>query len=165
MTDYKMLTKQILALAEDEPFFVPVLSNASALLYENIEDINWVGFYIMDKGSLVLGPFQGKVACIRIPMGRGVCGTAAANDKTLLVPDVHKFAGHIACDGASNSEIVIPMHCHGKVVGVLDIDSPSLDRFKFEDQAGLEYFIKEMEQVTDFCRFGDALFEENGTLI
>lgn len=160
MTDYKMLTQQILSLAEDEPFFVPVLSNASALLYENMEDINWVGFYIMDKGSLVLGPFQGKVACIRIPLGRGVCGTAAAEDKTLLVPNVHEFAGHIACDTASNSEIVIPMHCCGKVVGVLDIDSPSFDRFKFEDQAGLEHFVKEMEAVTDFCRFGEALMKE-----
>ena len=159
MTDYNMLTEQLKCLAEDENFFMPVLSNASALLYENIEDINWAGFYLMDKGSLMLGPFQGKVACIRIPLGKGVCGTAAEEDRTLLVEDVHKFAGHIACDGASNSEIVIPMHCNGKVIGVLDIDSPSFDRFKFEDQAGLEKFVKAIEEKTDFCRF-NGLREE-----
>ena len=159
MTDYNMLTEQLKALAEDENFYMPVLSNASALLYETIEDINWVGFYLMDKGSLMLGPFQGKVACIRIPLGKGVCGTAAKENRTLLVEDVHKFAGHIACDGASNSEIVIPMHCNGKVIGVLDIDSPSFDRFKFEDQAGLEKFVKAIEEKTDFCRF-NGLREE-----
>ena len=134
MTDYNLLSEQLKSLAEDEPLFVPVLSNASALLYENLEDINWAGFYLMDKGSLMLGPFQGKVACIRIPLGRGVCGTAAKLDKTQLVANVHEFEGHIACDADSNSEIVIPMHCNGKVIGVLDIDSPVLDRFKFEDQ-------------------------------
>ena len=132
MTDYKLLTEQLNSLASDEPLFVPVLSNASALLFENLEDINWAGFYLMDKGSLLLGPFQGKVACIRIPLGRGVCGTAAKLDKTQLVANVHEFEGHIACDADSNSEIVIPMHCNGKVIGVLDIDSPVYDRFKFE---------------------------------
>ena len=159
MTDYDLLTKQLYSLADDEPLFVPVLSNASALLYENMEDINWAGFYLMDKGSLMLGPFQGKVACIRIPLGKGVCGTAALQDRTLLVEDVHKFAGHIACDAASNSEIVIPMHCNGRVIGVLDIDSPSFDRFKFEDQVGLEKFVKAIEEKTDFCRF-NGLREE-----
>ena len=159
MTDYDLLTKQLYSLADDEPLFVPVLSNASALLYENMEDINWAGFYLMDKGSLMLGPFQGKVACIRIPLGKGVCGTAAQQDRTLLVEDVHKFAGHIACDAASNSEIVIPMHCNGRVIGVLDIDSPSFDRFKFEDQVGLEKFVKAIEEKTDFCRF-NGLREE-----
>ncbi|MBQ3794748.1 MAG: GAF domain-containing protein [Butyrivibrio sp.] len=159
MTDYDLLTSQLNSLASDEPLFVPVLSNASALLYENLEDINWAGFYLMDKGSLMLGPFQGKVACIRIPLGKGVCGTAAKEDRTLLVEDVHKFAGHIACDAASNSEIVIPMHCNGKVIGVLDIDSPSYDRFKFEDQIGLQKFVKAIEEKTDFCRF-NGLREE-----
>ena len=110
MTDYKLLAKQIDVLAEDEPNYIPVLSNASALLYENMEDLNWAGFYLMDKGSLLLGPFQGKVACIRIPLGKGVCGTAAGNDETQLVANVHEFAGHIACDSASNSEVVVPLH-------------------------------------------------------
>lgn len=159
MTDYNLLVQQLNSLAEDEPLFVPVLSNASALLYENLEDINWAGFYLMDKGSLMLGPFQGKVACIRIPLGRGVCGTAAKEDRTQLVANVHEFEGHIACDADSNSEIVIPMHCNGKVIGVLDIDSPVYDRFKFEDQIGLEKFVKAIEEKTDFCRF-NGLREE-----
>ncbi len=153
MTDYRMLSKQMTSLAEDEPLFLPVLSNASALLYENLEDLNWAGFYLMNKGSLVLGPFQGKVACIRIALGKGVCGTAAGNDETLLVPNVHEFAGHIACDSASNSEIVVPIHADGKVVGVLDIDSPSLNRFSNEDKEGLELFVKELERVIDFGSF------------
>jgi GAF domain-containing protein len=141
MTDYKLLAAQIKVLAEDDPNFIPVLSNASALLYENIEDLNWAGFYLMDKGSLLLGPFQGKVACIRIQLGKGVCGTVA---------NVHEFAGHIACDSASNSEIVVPIRRDGKVVGVLDIDSPSLNRFNEDDKAGLELFVKTLEEVIDF---------------
>ncbi len=160
MTDYDLLTQQLYSLADDEPLFVPVLSNASALLYENVEDINWAGFYLMDKGSLMLGPFQGKVACIRIPLGKGVCGTAAKEDRTVLVEDVHKFEGHIACDAASNSEIVIPMHCNGKVIGVLDIDSTSYDRFKLEDQIGLQKFVKAIEEKTDFCRFNGLRKEQ-----
>lgn len=150
MTDYKLLAQQIKVLAEDEPNFLPVLSNASALLYENMEDLNWAGFYLMDKGSLLLGPFQGKVACIRIELGKGVCGTAAGNDETQLVKNVHEFAGHIACDSASNSEIVVPIHKDGKVVAVLDIDSPSLGRFTEEDKTGLEGFVKALEEVVDF---------------
>ncbi len=150
MTDYKMMTEQLRALAEDEPNFIPVLSNASALINENLDDLNWAGFYLMDNGSLLLGPFQGKVACIRIALGKGVCGTAAQNDETLLVPNVHEFPGHIACDSASNSEIVVPIHKDGKVIGVLDIDSPSLDRFTVEDKAGLEDFVKVLEDVTVF---------------
>ncbi|MEE3495210.1 MAG: GAF domain-containing protein [Butyrivibrio sp.] len=150
MTDYKLLAAQIKVLAEDEPNFIPVLSNASALLYENMEDLNWAGFYLMDKGSLLLGPFQGKVACIRIPLGKGVCGTAAGNDETQLVANVHEFAGHIACDSASNSEVVVPLHKDGKVIGVLDIDSPSLNRFDEDDKAGLELFAKTLEEVIDF---------------
>jgi len=150
MTDYKLLGEQIKALAEDEPGFIPVLSNASALLFDNIENLNWAGFYLMNKGSLLLGPFQGKVACIRIPLGRGVCGTAAGEDKTQLIDNVHEFAGHIACDGASNSEIVVPIHRAGKVIGVLDIDSPLLSRFTEEDKKGLEAFVKVLEECTDF---------------
>ena len=150
MTDYGLLAKQIKSLAEDEPHFIPVLSNASALLYENMEDLNWAGFYLMNKGSLMLGPFQGKVACIRIEVGKGVCGTAVAEDKTQLVEDVHQFPGHIACDSASNSEIVVPIHFGGKIVGVLDIDSPSLSRFDGKDKNGLEEFVKVLEEVTDF---------------
>ena len=150
MTDYNLLSEQLKALAEDEPKYIPVLSNASALIFENLEDLNWAGFYLMDEGSLLLGPFQGKVACIRIELGKGVCGTAAKEDKTLLVSDVHQFAGHIACDSASNSEIVIPIHKDGKIVGVLDIDSPSLNRFSEEDREGLEKFVKVLESVTIF---------------
>jgi len=150
MTDYKLLAAQIIVLAEDEPNFIPVLSNASALLYENMEKLNWAGFYLMDKGSLLLGPFQGKVACIRIQLGKGVCGTAAGEDRTIVVENVHEFAGHIACDSASNSEIVVPIHKDGKVVGVLDIDSPSLNRFNEDDKAGLELFAKTLEEVIDF---------------
>ncbi len=150
MTDYKLLAKQIKALADDEPNFIPVFSNASALLYDNMEDLNWAGFYIMNKGSLMLGPFQGKVACIRIEVGKGVCGTAVEKDETQLVKDVHQFPGHIACDSASNSEIVVPMHSGGKVVAVLDIDSPSLGRFDDNDKEGLEAFVKAMEEVISF---------------
>ena len=150
MTDYKLLAAQIRSLAEDEPNYIPVMSNASALLYENMEDLNWAGFYIMNKGSLMLGPFQGKVACIRIELGKGVCGTAAQSNETQLVKDVHQFPGHIACDSASNSEIVVPIHSDGKVVAVLDIDSPSLSRFDENDKEGLEQFVKALEETVDF---------------
>ncbi|MDC7280071.1 MULTISPECIES: GAF domain-containing protein [Pseudobutyrivibrio] len=150
MTDYKLLTEQMKALAEDEKWFVPVMSNASAILYDNMEDLNWAGFYIMRDGALVLGPFQGKVACINIPVGKGVCGTAVAKDETQLVEDVHQFPGHIACDSASNSEIVVPIHKDGKVVAVLDIDSPKLARFNQDDKAGLEEFVKAIEEVIYF---------------
>ena len=154
MTDYKLLAAQIKSLAEDEPNYIPVFSNASALLYENMEDLNWAGFYVMNKGSLMLGPFQGKVACIRIELGKGVCGTAAQSDETQLVKDVHQFPGHIACDSASNSEIVVPIHAEGKVVAVLDIDSPSLNRFDEADKAGLEQFVKALEESVDFSELG-----------
>ena len=154
MTDYKLLAAQIKSLAEDEPNYIPVFSNASALLYENMEDLNWAGFYVMNKGSLMLGPFQGKVACIRIELGKGVCGTAAQSDETQLVKDVHQFPGHIACDSASNSEIVVPIHAEGKVVAVLDIDSPSLNRFDEADKAGLEQFVKALEESADFSELG-----------
>ena len=150
MTDYNLLADQIKSLAEDEPNFIPVLSNASAILYDAMPDLNWAGFYLINKGSLLLGPFQGKVACIRIALGKGVCGTAAGNDETLVVPNVHEFPGHIACDSASNSEIVVPIHKDGQVVGVLDIDSPNLNRFSEEDKLGLEKFVKALEEVITF---------------
>jgi len=149
-TDYKMLNEQLKALAKSEPFFIPLLSNASSLINENLDDLNWAGFYLMRDGGLVLGPFQGKVACIKIALGKGVCGTAAKEDKTLVVDNVHEFAGHIACDCASNSEIVVPLHKDGKVIGVLDIDSPSLNRFSDEDKAGLEEFASILEAALIF---------------
>ncbi len=155
MTDYKLLAEQLRSFAEDEPHYIPVLSNASALIFESLEDLNWAGFYVMKGGSLMLGPFQGKIACIRIAVGRGVCGTAVAEDRTQLVKNVHEFPGHIACDSASNSEIVVPIHKDGKVWGVLDIDSPSLERFSEEDKAGLELFVKTLEEVTVFEDLGE----------
>lgn len=150
MTDYELMKEQLKSLAEDEPYFIPVLSNASALIFENLEGLNWAGFYLMNKGSLLLGPFQGKTACIRIPLGKGVCGTAAEKDETVVVKDVHEFPGHIACDSASNSEIVVPIHSEGKVVGVLDLDSTKFDRFSDADKKGLEAFAKTLESVIEW---------------
>ena len=135
------------ALLDKEDWLITSLSNASALLNEYLDDINWVGFYLMQEGDLVLGPFQGKSACVRIKVGRGVCGTAVSEDKVQLVPDVHQFPGYIACDSASNSEIVVPIHHDGKVVAVLDIDSPSFDRFSQEDKANLEESVKIIEAI------------------
>ena len=152
MENYKSVADQIMSLAEEERDFVPLLSNASALLWQSIDRINWAGFYLMDKGSLLLGPFQGKVACIRIKPGRGVCGTAAAEGKALRVDNVHEFPGHIACDYASNSEIVIPIRSGRKIVGVLDIDSPEFSRFSEEDEKGLAEVVKAIEKSADFSR-------------
>ena len=146
-TDYRTLGEMLASVTEGVPYTMTNLANASALLNENLNDINWVGFYTIKEGRLVLGPFQGKVACTIIPMGRGVCGTAAATDSTQLVPDVHKFSGHIACDSASNSEIVIPIHRNGEVFGVLDIDSPLFGRFSEEDRQGLESIVRILEEV------------------
>ena len=145
-TDYDLLLSQLSALLDQEPFYVPALANASALLWQSLEDINWAGFYLVRDGHLVLGPFQGKVACIHIEKGKGVCGTAWDKDETHLVPDVHFFPGHIACDSASNSEIVVPLHQGGEVFGVLDIDSPSFSRFTEEDKGGLERFALILER-------------------
>ena len=142
MPDYELMAKQIEALSGACGDFVPLLSNASAVLNDGMERINWVGFYLMDSGSLLLGPFQGRAACVRIEVGRGVCGTAVAEGKTQLVRDVHQFPGHIACDSASNSEIVVPICVEGRIVGVLDLDSPYVGRFTEEDQAGLEEFVR-----------------------
>ena len=188
MTDYGLLAKQTVSLAEVDAHWLPVLSNAAALLWDALDDVNWVGFYLVDSvtvsgaepdvapdaeldaGSgvepdaapsaheprtpeLRLGPFQGKVACVRIPFGKGVCGTAAETKTSQLVEDVHQFPGHIACDSASNSEVVVPIFKDGQVVGVLDIDSPSAARFTQEDLAGLEQVVKALESCANFSDF------------
>ena len=145
MTDYTRLNEQLSALVHGVPHRIANLSNAAALLYNTLPDLNWAGFYLMENGLLVLGPFQGKPACIEIQVGRGVCGTAAAEDRTQLVYDVHQFPGHIACDSASNSEIVVPIHGDGRIVGVLDIDSPRVGRFTEEGRVGLEAFVRVLE--------------------
>ena len=145
MTDYQTLNKQLFALVHGVPHRIANLANAAALLYHTMEGLNWAGFYLLENGVLVLGPFQGKTACIQIPIGHGVCGTAAAENRTQLVHDVHQFPGHIACDSASNSEIVVPIHMGGQIVGVLDIDSPHIGRFTEEDRAGLEEFVRILE--------------------
>ena len=147
MVNYDSLCAQLKGLTEDVPHEVANLANASALLWQYLPEINWAGFYKMENGILVLGPFQGKPACIEISVGRGVCGTAVAEDAVQRVADVHQFPGHIACDCASNSEIVVPIHVGGKIWGVLDIDSPQVGRFTEEDKAGLERFVKVLEQV------------------
>ena len=196
MIDYGLLAKQIVSLAEVDTHWLPMLSNAAALLWDALDDINWAGFYLvdpvtvtgvepgaapgaepdaapgaeLDAGSgvesgaapsayelrtpeLRLGPFQGKVACVRIPFGRGVCGTAAETKTSQLVEDVHQFPGHIACDSASNSEVVVPIVKDNQVVGVLDIDSPSVARFTQEDLAGLEQVVKALESCVNFSDF------------
>ena len=196
MTDYGLLAKQIVSLAEVDAYWLPVLSNAAALLWDALDDINWAGFYLvdpvtvtgvepgaapgaepdaapgaeLDAGSgvesgaapsayelrtpeLRLGPFQGKVACVRIPFGRGVCGTAAETKTSQLVEDVHQFPGHIACDSASNSEVVVPIVKDNQVVGVLDIDSPNVARFTQEDLTGLEQVVKALESCANFSDF------------
>lgn len=184
MADYDLLAKQIVSLAEVDAHWLPVLSNAAALLWDALDDINWVGFYLVDPvtvtgvglgvepdaGSgvelgaapgaheprtpeLRLGPFQGKVACVRIPFGRGVCGTAAETKTSQLVEDVHQFPGHIACDSASNSEVVVPIVKDNQVVGVLDIDSPNVARFTQEDLTGLEQVVKALESCANFSDF------------
>ena len=184
MTDYGLLAKQIVSLAEVDAHWLPVLSNAAALLWDALDDINWAGFYLVDPATvsgaelvaamgaelgaapvaepsdheprtpeLRLGPFQGKVACVRIPFGRGVCGTAATTKTSQLVEDVHQFPGHIACDSASNSEVVVPIVKDNQVVGVLDIDSPSVARFTQEDLTGLEQVVKALESCANFSDF------------
>ena len=142
MTDYDLLCRQLSALIDGVPHRCANLANAAALLYQALPALNWAGFYLAEGDCLVLGPFQGKPACVEIPFGKGVCGTAAAERITQRVPNVHEFPGHIACDGASNSEIVVPMLVNGAVVGVLDLDSPVFDRFTAEDQRGLETFVQ-----------------------
>ncbi len=146
MVDYEMLVKQLESLAEESSECIPLMANASALLFSTIPDINWAGFYLVKGESLLLGPFQGKVACVSIGKGRGVCGTAWKEDSVQMVPDVHQFSGHIACDSESQSEIVIPVHnANGELAAVLDVDSPILSRFTETDRDGLIMFSKSLE--------------------
>ena len=145
MVNYKLLVSQAESIIENVPYTVTNLANISALIYDELSDLNWAGFYLMRDGKLILGPFQGKLACTQIPIGKGVCGTAVAENKTMLVENVHEFPGHIACDSASNSEIVIPVRYDGEVIGVLDIDSPLVGRFSEEDKAGLEKLVSVLE--------------------
>ena len=144
---YPVILERLTALTDGVPHLIANLANASALLNEALADINWVGFYLVEGGRLVLGPFQGKTACIEIPAGRGVCGMALARDEIQLVCDVHQFPGHIACDSASNSEIVVPLHKDGAVVAVLDIDSPTLGRFTAQDRDGLAQVGRVLEKL------------------
>ena len=144
--DYKRLNDTLKSLTEGVPYRIANLANASALLYEALDNINWAGFYLLEREDLlVLGPFQGKTACIEIPVGKGVCGTAVAENRILRVDNVHEFPGHIACDSASRSEIVLPVRKDGKIIGVLDIDSPLFDRFSKEDEEGLAAFVDVLE--------------------
>ena len=145
--NYDTVCAQLSALVEGVPYEIANLANASALLWQEMPGINWVGFYKMEDGALVLGPFQGKPACIRIPVGRGVCGTAVAEDRVQLVYNIHDFPGHIACDSASNSEIVLPIHVSGQIWGVLDIDSPYIGRFTEEDSVGLQNVVQIIEKA------------------
>lgn len=145
-TNYNLLTKQLQSLIEDEQNLIAILSNTSAILNDNLDQINWVGFYLIENEELILGPFQGHPACVHIAIGKGVCGTAVAEDKTQLVKDVHAFPGHIACDANSKSEIVIPIYVNDEIIGVLDIDAPITDRFTNEDKEGLEVIVKVIEK-------------------
>lgn len=146
-TDYGLLIKQAEAIIEGVPHLTANLANLTALIFHSLDDVNWAGFYLTAGDRLILGPFQGKVACVEIPYGKGVCGTAAQEDAVQLVPDVHLFTGHIACDSASRSEIVVPLHRDGAVIGVLDIDSPTRARFTEEDKAGLQKLTALIERM------------------
>lgn len=147
---YKLLFSQMKALLEGERDVTANLANASALLKGALNHINWVGFYLIKNDELILGPFQGKVACVHIAIGKGVCGKAAQEDKTQLVEDVHQFPGHIACDSASNSEVVIPLRSNGRIVGVLDVDSPLVGRFDSVDATELEKLARIIEEACDW---------------
>ena len=148
---YALLAAQLEALLADERDFVANAAQFSAFLFHELGDLNWAGFYLNKGEQLVLGPFQGKVACVRIPFGRGVCGAAASSRQTQRVEDVHAFPGHIACDSASRSEIVLPIWVDGRLLGVLDIDSPSLNRFTEEDADGLTAFVASLTRSVDFA--------------
>ena len=151
MSDYQILVGQAEGLLETEPWYVSAFSNISALIMSMLPDLNWAGFYLMRDGKLTVGPFQGKPACIHIAPGKGVCGTAAERNETTVVPDVHRFPGHIACDGASESEIVIPVHEGDRVRAVLDIDSPVKDRFTAADREGLEALVRIIEEKVSWA--------------
>ena len=144
---YRLMNEQLKCLIEDVDYNITNYANASALLFQSLENINWAGFYFMRDGALVLGPFQGKTACVRIAEGNGVCGTALQTDSVQRVEDVHAFPGHIACDAASRSEIVLPLHKNGEVIGVLDIDSPEVGRFSAEDEEGLREVVRILERI------------------
>lgn len=146
MTDYEALIAQADALTDGVPHRIANLANVSALIFDTLEDLNWAGFYLLEGETLVLGPFQGKPACIEIPVSRGVCGAAVREDRSQLVPDVHAFKGHIACDSASRSELVVPLHQNGAVIGVLDLDSPILSRFTEADREGMERLARALER-------------------
>jgi L-methionine (R)-S-oxide reductase len=152
---YRELQDQLVGLFAAERNGLANAANLSALLYATLPDLNWAGLYFLQGGELVLGPFQGKVACVRIPLGRGVCGSAAARRETVLVPDVHAFPGHIACDAASLSEIVVPLVHRGRLLGVLDLDSPTLSRFDEDDRAGLGAIVELLVESSDFTRLVD----------
>ena len=144
-TNYNLLGKRLASLIEDETNLIAILSNTSALLNDNLDQINWVGFYLIENNELILGPFQGHPACVHISIGKGVCGTAVANNQTQLVDDVNTFPGHIACDANSKSEIVVPIHVDNEIIGVLDIDAPITQRFSKGDQQGLEEIVSILE--------------------
>ncbi|MBS6089760.1 MAG: GAF domain-containing protein [Staphylococcus warneri] len=144
-TNYDLLQKQLISLIEDESNLIAILSNTSALLNDHLDQVNWVGFYLIENNELILGPFQGHPACVHIQIGNGVCGTAVSNNETQVVKDVHQFPGHIACDANSNSEIVIPIHKDNKIIGVLDIDAPIKSRFNDEDRKELEKVVSIIE--------------------
>ncbi|WP_312269855.1 GAF domain-containing protein [Pseudescherichia sp.] len=153
---YAELNRDFQALMAGETSFLATLANTSALLFERLEGVNWAGFYLLEGDTLVLGPFQGKIACVRIPVGRGVCGTAVAQNSVQRVEDVHAFDGHIACDAASNSEIVLPLVVKGEIIGVLDIDSTVFSRFTTEDEQGLRELVSHLERLleaTDYQKF------------
>ncbi|WP_313485529.1 GAF domain-containing protein [Pseudescherichia sp.] len=153
---YAELNRDFQALMAGETSFLATLANTSALLFERLEGVNWAGFYLLEDDTLVLGPFQGKIACVRIPVGRGVCGTAVAQNSVQRVEDVHAFDGHIACDAASNSEIVLPLVVKGEIIGVLDIDSTVFSRFTTEDEQGLRELVSHLERLleaTDYQKF------------
>lgn len=143
---YQRINEQLKSLMEDVDYDITNYANAAALLFQSLDEINWAGFYFLQGDTLLLGPFQGKTACTKIKAGKGVCGTAAATDQVQRIADVHQFPGHIACDSASRSEIVIPLHRNGTVIGVLDIDSPIENRFQEEDEEGLRAFAEILEQ-------------------
>ena len=144
-TNYDLLQKQLISLIENESNLIAILSNTSALLNDHLDQVNWVGFYLIENNELILGPFQGHPACVHIQIGKGVCGTAVSNNETQVVKDVHQFPGHIACDANSNSEIVIPIHKDNKIIGVLDIDAPIKSRFNEEDRIELEKVVSIIE--------------------
>lgn len=144
-TNYDLLQKQLISLIEDESNLIAILSNTSALINDHLDQVNWVGFYLIENNELILGPFQGHPACVHIQIGKSVCGTAVSNNETQVVKDVHQFPGHIACDANSNSEIVIPIHKDNEIIGVLDIDAPIKSRFNEEDRIELEKVVSIIE--------------------